>query len=184
MKHLVIFLLGAFAALPAAAQTADPMRGLIWELPKEAVRGYEPAALLGEEADTLVYTGTIVPDPQQDPLGAYIDYHFTGNRLDRVRYTVMIKEGDPGRTLDDIMTLQLWLDGIFNQVSKPDFRFRDANVRDDPVRWGWAIYQGEGTLDIKWATPDTRAALALRGNADFKPRLTITLTPVKSGARP
>ncbi len=184
MKTILILLALAMIPVPATAQTADPMRGFIWGLPREAVQGYEPAEFLGAEGDTLVYSGVIVPDLQKEPLGTYIEYRFSDNKLDQVRYNITIKEGDPGRTLDDVMTLQLWLDAIFNQTSKPDFRFSNTTLRDDPARWGWAIYRGEGTLDINWATPDTKAALALRGNADFEPRLTLIMTPVKSTALP
>lgn len=184
MKHIALFLFALWVSLPVQAQTADPMRGFIWGLPQDAVQGYEPAELIGAEAGMLAYSGVVVPDLQKEPLNVYIEYRFADNRLEQIRYDFVIKEGDPGQTMDDIMTLQLWLDAVFNQTSKPEFRFNDPAVRGDTSRWGWAIYGGEGSMVVNWATPDTKAVLSFSGNDEYEPRLTLRLHPVKSALRP
>lgn len=185
MKYILLVILGLLFIAQAHAQQSvtDPMRGLIWGLPPDAVKGFELATMVGEEEGILVYTGKILPDVDKEWFDVYIEYHFTQNKLDSIRYDVPVDEGSPGAALDDVLTLQSWLDKSFALTSQPVFQFRYRHIQDDPASWGWSIYRGDGSVTIDWAAPETKSVLSLTGK-DYKPRLTIALTPAKPPAQP
>ncbi len=185
MKHIVLIFMGLLFISPAHAQqrVTDPMRGLIWGLPIEAVKEFELATPIGEENGILIYTSKMLPDINNEWFDTYIEYHFTQNKLDSIRYDVPVDEGNPGSAMDDVLTLQSWLDKSFGLTSQPVFQFRYRHIQDDPASWGWAIYRGDGSVTINWDAPQTKSVLSLAGK-DYRPRLTISLTPAKTPAQP
>lgn len=171
-------------AVPALAQTPpDPLRGLIWNLPAEAVRDFENAAFVGADEGVMVYHATVRPDPDKRPFDVMIEYGFDAKGLRQIRYEIALDRGDPRAGMDDVLTWQLWLDEAFNQTSTPRLYFRAANVRRDPERWGWAIYRGGGNVRIDWQDAESRAVLSLTGRNDT-PRFLVTLTPADRASRP
>lgn len=177
------FLFASFIALlsmPAWAQTAhDPMRGLTWGLPMQAVKEFETSPMVGEEDDTVIYSAMMQPDLEKPPRTVYVAYHFTQDRLDRIRYDIPVPLINPQLALDDILVMQAWLDNALQKTSSPKFQFRRRAVQNDPARWGWTIYRGDGSVTVDWAAPETKARLFLSGNRDYQPRMSLVLTPAQ-----
>jgi hypothetical protein len=187
MKIILAFLLYLCIATPVFAQERIapnvPMRGLIWGIPMDAVREFEKTTYVGEEDDSLIYTDIVQPDSEKREYRVYIEYHFTKDALDRIRYDIDVDHATPQSALEDVLTWQLWLDYQFGQTSQPDFQFRSTAVRDDPARWGWTIYKGDGSVKIRWKKADTGAELSLTGK-DYTPHFDLTLSPAKTPAHP
>ncbi len=161
--------------------TSDPMRGLIWGLPEQAVRNYEAAEFIGAEGGYLAYSDVIRPAPDKRSFKVTIEYQFDKNGLSRIRYDIPVSRGDPQRALDDVMTWQFWFDDVFAQTSEPQFSFRNPNIRADPARWGWAIYRGDAHMRIHWRDEKTRATLTLSGR-DYMPSLVVVLEPDRAAS--
>lgn len=180
---ITVFVLNVTSA--RAQTTSDPMRGLIWGLPEQAVRNYEAAEFIGAESGYLAYSDLIRPVPDKRSFQVTVEYQFDKTGLSRIRYDIAVDRADPQKALDDVMTWQFWFDDVFAQISEPQFSFRNPNIRADPARWGWAIYRGDAHMRIGWRNEKIRATLTLSGR-NYMPSLIVVLEPDRavSAVRP
>lgn len=192
---MIRLIFSALILLPglACAQTLpDPLRNFIWGVSTQDVRHFEESLFIEQNGDHLFYMDEIdLPDAYHEgnPSGdwqtfkALIDYRFADDALEYVRYDFPLDTTDPWVMLDQAMTMQLWLDQVFDQQSKPVFQYRDPTKRDDPGRLGWLIIRGEARMRIAWRTPFTRAELTLEGG-NFQGEMHLILRPADAPVIP
>lgn len=193
MIRLIAILLLLFPLAAHAVYPLEPMRGFIWGVSMDDVRASETAVSAGEDESNLFYMDEIslprvygggAAQAERQTFKMLIQYHFTGNKLDSMRYDfVLTGITHPSQVMDRAMTLQLWLDTAFAQVSEPVFNFRNTREEKTPARWPWAIIRGDGSMRIAWKTDDAAARLSLSG-ADYEGQLDLMITPAHSRQRP
>lgn len=177
MIRLILVLILLIPAPALAQKPADPMRGLIWGLPSAQIRDFEKAKFMGEEEGLIYYSSPIRIDDKRK-FSALIEYHFTDDKLDRIRYDFNVPQTNPSETMNDAMAMQAWVDEALGQAGTPEFDFRHSYTRNNPDRWGWAIYKGDATMNVNWRTDDTAAKLALSGE-DYKADVRLTLSETR-----
>lgn len=193
MIRLIFVALLLFPFSAQAVYPLQPMRGFIWGVGMEDVRAAEAGVPAGEDENNLFYMDelslprTYRPGetaPERQVFKMLIQYHFTRNRLDQVRYDfVLTGITHPAQVMDRAMTVQLWLDTAFAQVSEPVFNFRNPKEEKIPARWPWAIIRGEGSMRIAWQNENTTARLSLTGE-EYEAQLDVVLGPRQNRTRP
>lgn len=167
---LVIILPGA-----AFARPADPMRGLIWDLPPEAVQAHE-AALFVEARDGRFFYMDEIEIDEDYTVKALIEYSFTQKGLAGIRYDFVMEDGhNPVLTMERLMKMDAWLSAAIGVPSAPDFTFRNDFERAHSSRWGWALYRGDATFRFRWQAADTAVLLTAQGR-DSQGTATLRLT--------
>lgn len=176
MIRLIAFMI-LLLPFEAFAQTpTDPMRGLIWGIPAQAVREHEKAQYTGAEDDYLYYSDRIALDVDTN-YDVVVEYHFTQDRLDQIRYKFLLEPDVTNAVLDHGLLAQNWLDQIFQQKSEPVFDFDHDWERRDPARWGWALVRGGASMTTQWHSAETGAQLLLSGDGKA-PDMKLTLVPL------
>lgn len=184
--RLLAFILLLIVNVPAMAQEQprpDPMRGFIWGLPRYIVMENEKAELAGEDAESLLYKVALAIGPDKKVYDTLVEYRFDGKGLSRVTYSMRTNLGNAWEAVSDVMVWQGWLDDILDQTTKPQFSFQNPRNYHDPLRWGGAVYRGQGHIRIDWHAEETSARLNFSAYT-HSPRIIVTLSPDKTSRNP
>lgn len=171
----IILLLGVLLAAPAQAAPTDPMRGLIWGLPPEAVQEHETAHFVAARDGRFFYLDEVRVDADYR-VKALVEFRFTDQGLAGIRYDFVMEDGrDPYVTMERLMKMEAWLNDAIGTPANPDFYFRNALERAHSSRWGWALYRGDATFDFRWRAADTDIVLSARGR-EWKGHASLSLS--------
>ena len=129
-----------------------------WGMTKGQVISSEASSPVSESGDSLTYMG------QYNGASASLVYVFSGDRLVKGRYKVNGSSSDQEAYIGQYERLKEILTARFGAPIIDDMRWVNPLYKDNPDRYGFAVYIGHLSYMSKWITPRSNIVLELESN--------------------
>ena len=132
-------------------------RNTYWGMSKAQVKESEKTNLIKEEANLLVYQGTV------SDLGCLIVYIFSQEKLVRCKYSIIEKHTNRNDYITDQQKLKKILIDKYKDPIQDDTAWKNDLYRNDYQEWGFAVSVGHLVYFTKWENTETEITLVLYG---------------------
>lgn len=128
-----------------------------WGMTRAAVKRGESFELAREDADFLIYSGTVFNEP------CHIYYIFVDDKLVRAKYVFVQEHSNQNDFLSDFSKLKEQLASKYGAAIEDNHYWSNDLYKSDYQGWGMAVAVGHLSFFTHWDTPVTEIWLALSG---------------------
>ena len=147
----------------------DLVRGFVWGLSPELIKEFEKGTFMEATDDgAMFFLDRILG------VKSTIAYRFSQNKLARVSIFNEKFYSDPQGRIDDLLTLQTYLTERYGEPARESFIWKEGLNKNNPEKWGWAVYMADLSVEIIWQTNDANIILDLSAKEAFEPEMTLT----------